>query len=369
MGRIEKFGHGGDLRTAADEFGLRQTDFLDFSANINPLGPPAAVREVLQAGLRGIVHYPDPDHRGLRKALSGKLHIHPDSILIGNGAAECMSLAILGLQPGKVGVVHPGFLEYEQLALQFGAQVQSCMGKPQLGMQPDLEELRQLFRETDMLFIGHPNNPTGLAYRLEELRMLGRWAEKSDTYLVVDEAFLDFLPEAAQHSLLPELEDYPNVIVIRSMTKFYAIPGLRLGYAAAHPSLIGRMKRKQVTWSVNGLALEAGEACLHETEYERQTRSLIEAERRFLSESISVRFGWQVWPGRANFLLVRLPAALQAADLQYRLGRKGILIRDCSMYPGLTPHDFRIAVRTREENERLLQAMQDVLAGWDNRIR
>lgn len=367
MGWIEQFGHGGDLHTAADAFGLRQADFLDFSANINPLGPPASVMNLLKDNLSALVHYPDPDHRDLRHALSEKWALPPSSILVGNGAAECMSLAILGLQPRKVGVVYPCFSEYEQLATQFGSQVQACEGRPELGLQPDMGDMRRLFEETDMVFLGHPNNPTGLMYQMSELEMFGRWASETDTYVVVDEAFLDFLPPDNQITLLPMLQDYPNVILIRSMTKFYAIPGLRLGYAMAHSKIIRLMKSKQVTWSVNRLALAAGEACLREDGYEARTRRLIEQERAFLSDSIRLHFGWQVWPGQANFLLVRLPHTMESSELQLRLGRKGILIRDCSMYPGLTPQDFRIAVRTREDNQRLLQAMEDVLAEWDDR--
>jgi threonine-phosphate decarboxylase len=364
MGRLEPFGHGGDLVTAAERFGIAPSQLLDFSANINPLGPPESVREALQHGLASVVHYPDPAHRSFRRALARRLKVPETWLLPGNGAAECMALVILALQPGKVGVIQPCFSEYETLSRQFGAQVVACRGNERKLFKPEREELRRLFEEVELVFAGTPNNPTGLIWERSELLEMAAWTEETGTHLVVDEAFLDFVPEEKQHSLLDELDSLPRVILIRSMTKMYAIPGLRLGYAVAQPALIERMKQKQVSWSVNGLALAAGEACLRERLYEAKTRELIQAEKEFLIDVIGNQLGWQMWPGEANFLLVRAPEGLQAGQLQERLGAKGILIRNCSMYPGLTARDFRIAVRTREENLRLAAALKEIGSEW-----
>jgi len=364
MSRLEPFGHGGDLVTASERFGIPPLQLLDFSANINPLGPPPSVCALLQNGLASAVHYPDPAHRSFRRALAERLNVPDTWLLPGNGAAECMALAILALQPETVGVIQPCFSEYETLSRQFGAQVAVCRGDEQRQFKPEREKLRRLFEEADLVFVGTPNNPTGLLWERCELMEMAAWTAQTGTYLAVDEAFLDFVPEESQHSLLRELDSLPRVILIRSLTKMYAIPGLRLGYAVAQPVLIERMKRKQVSWSVNGLALAAGEACLRERQYEAKTRALIEQERAFLREVIEQRLGWQVWPGEANFLLVRAPEGLTADWLQERLGAKGILIRNCSMYPGLTVRDFRIAVRTGEENQRLADALTEVVSEW-----
>ncbi len=348
--------------TAAERFGIQPSDLLDFSANINPLGPPESVCALLRQSLSSIVHYPDPAHRSFRKALARRLQVPETWVLPGNGAAECMALAILAIQPKKVGVILPCFSEYGTLARQFGAEVAACRGDELREFKPEREELRRLFAEADLVFAGTPNNPTGILLNKEELMEMAHWTEESGTYLAVDEAFLDFAAEEKQISLLEELESFPRVMLIRSMTKMYAIPGLRLGYAVANPALIERLKQKQVSWSVNGLALAAGELCLEETQYVARTRLLIETERAYLTEVLANDLGWQVWPGEANFLLVRCPEGLEAGVLQERLGEKGILIRSCAMYPGLTSRDFRIAVRTREENVRLLTALKDVLA-------
>lgn len=361
---LEVFGHGGDLVTAAERFGVEAGRFVDFSANINPLGPPARVLEGLREALPQVVHYPDPGHRSFRSALAAKLNLPASWLLPTNGAAEAMALAILALEPKTVGIVTPCFSEYAQLSKQFGARVLACPGREERGFKPDEAELYRLFERADLVFVGSPNNPTGLLYEPDELLRMAGWTAETDTHLVVDEAFLDFVAEERQFTLAGRLSRFPRVLVMRSLTKMFAIPGLRLGYAVAVPALIERLREKQVSWSVNSLALAAGELCLEESAYAAKTRRLIAEERSYLSGVIGEELGWRVWPGEANFLLVRCPAGLTAAELQEMLGRRGILIRSCAMYPGLTPGDFRIAVRTRQENDRLLAALRDV---WSER--
>ncbi|WP_256757021.1 threonine-phosphate decarboxylase CobD [Cohnella sp. WQ 127256] len=360
--KMEPFGHGGDILTASSFFGINSQDWLDYSANINPLGPPKQVMEALREGISAIVNYPDPAHRQLKQMIADKLSVHVNQLLIGNGAAECMALALLGLEIEKVGVVAPCFSEYAQLAQDFGAEVVTVVGREENGFNANPDDLHVLLEQVDLLFLGHPNNPTGLTYSLEQLREIANRAELTSTYLVLDEAFIDFIPQEQRVTLLPELKSYPHVILIHSMTKFYAIPGLRLGYAVAAPELIQKMGRKQVTWSVNGMALLAGQACLQPevAAYETETRELISRERSYLITEITKRLGWQVWSGEANFLLIRLSAPWTASKLQQALGPKAVMVRSCAMYEGLTERDIRIAVRDREDNERILQAFEEV---------
>lgn len=353
MGRIEKYGHGGDLLTASEQFGIDPTQIIDFSANINPY---ASTMEMVRSliDIDHLIHYPDPDHRKLKQALAQRLGVERECLLIGNGAAECMALVILGLAPGKVGVVYPCFSEYAGLAGQFGAEVHGIYGREEQDFKPDRDELAKLIESVDLVFIGHPNNPTGIVYSRAELEWMAAECESNDTYLIIDEAFLDFLEGSV--TLLDDLKQYPHLILIRSMTKFYAIPGLRLGYSVASPELIVRMKGKQVTWSVNSFALAIGEASLQDLELEERTRQQIQIQRDCLVNFLN-RIGWKVWPGQANFLLVRLPEGDTTMELQNFLGERGILIRDCSMYPGLTEQDFRIAVLDQESNNRLMQLL------------
>ncbi|GIP29435.1 threonine-phosphate decarboxylase [Paenibacillus sp. J23TS9] len=356
---LERYGHGGDLESAAEAYG--RSGFLDFSANINPLGPPPGVMKQLEQALPSIIRYPDPGHRGLKEQLSAKINLRPDQLCIGNGAAECMALILLGLHPRRVGIVEPCFSEYRQLSEQFGAQVQSVFGTREHGWRADAAEIEGLLKAVDLLFLGQPNNPNGIQYDLNILRHLAEEAERCGTYLVVDEAFIDFIPEEKRQTLLPELGSYPHTILVRSMTKFYAIPGLRLGYAVAHRDVVQAMTGKQVTWSVNGLALLAGEACLNSGEsYEHDTIGLITAQRRWLTLGLR-ELGCEVSEGEANFLLVGLPAPWTAESMQTEMGRMGVLIRSCAMYPGLGEEYIRVAVKAQEANQQLLKVMNEVL--------
>ncbi|WP_249435986.1 threonine-phosphate decarboxylase CobD [Paenibacillus sp. Marseille-Q4541] len=360
---IEIYGHGGDVETAAARYGLHAADFLDYSANINPLGPPAEVKEALMQGWKEIIRYPDPGHRGLKRRLSDKLQLGEEHILVGNGAAECMALLLQALRPETVGTIEPGFSEYRTLAIQFGAKVDSVYGRKDKHYRAEISDIVGLMERVQVLFIGQPNNPNGVQYSLSDLEVIAKKAEQTKTKLVVDEAFIDFIPERSRQSLAPSLGKYPEVIIIRSMTKFYAIPGLRLGFAIASPEIIRAMTKKQVTWSVNGLALLAGEACLQaQPSYEQDTLSLIAMERTRLMDGLS-EYGFTVCPGEANYLLVESLAPWTAGTLQEAMGRKGILIRSCAMYPGLNQHAFRIAIKSTEHNLHLLETLGQIMEG------
>ena len=360
---LEVYGHGGDLQTASERYGISPGQMTDLSANINPLGPPPGLIDRLRAAMPEIVKYPDPGHRRFISLLSERYALEEDHFIIGNGAAENMALALLALSPARVGIIEPCFSEYRTLAEQFGATVSSVYGSVERAFRADPRDIERLIEETELVFLGQPNNPNGVQYPLDELHRFAQTAERCGTYLVVDEAFVDFIPEAKRQTLLPVLGQYKHLILIRSMTKFYAIPGLRLGFALAAPELVARMRSKQVTWSVNALALIAGEICLQGDEvYEQATISLITEQRELLHTGLH-QLGCQTWPGEANFMLVRLPEGWTAAAVQTELGRRGVLVRSCAMYPGLGERDIRIAVKGQAEREKLLTELTAVLGG------
>ncbi|AZK49156.1 threonine-phosphate decarboxylase CobD [Paenibacillus lentus] len=362
---LEVYGHGGDVESAALRYGLEPGQFTDFSANINPLGPPPGMLEALQAALPEIVRYPDPGHRALLSMLAERHGASQGAICVGNGAAEIMSLILLALAPNKVGVVQPCFSEYETLSRQFGAEVQMVYGIAERDYRAAPEQIVKLMASSDLVFLGQPNNPNGVQYEVEQLRLLAESAEQQKTYLVLDEAFIDFIPAERRQSLLPELEQYPHVILVRSMTKFYAIPGLRLGYGIAHPQIIAAMRSKQVTWSVNILALRAGEISLQAgEEYVTATISAIAKERKYLASELG-RLGCEVTPGEANYLLLKLPAPWTAGSMQEALGRRGVLVRSCAMYPGLDEGHIRVAVKDRAANTLLIGEMQLIIGGGE----
>ncbi|MBY9078153.1 threonine-phosphate decarboxylase [Paenibacillus sp. HN-1] len=358
---LERNGHGGDLTTAQELYGVPARRMLDFSANINPLGPPPGLRDVLAREWESLTHYPDPESRELRRAIAAKYEVNAASILTGNGAAELIDLIARTLKPTKAAVIEPAFREYAEAAIKAGAEIMAVPTYAEHEFAVPEEELLDACREADLLFIGQPNNPTGHWLSRDTLLRLMETAASHNTVIVADEAFLDFFEQERELTLIREAAESRHLIVTRSMTKFYAIPGLRLGYAVAHPDMVKTLKEMQVPWSVNHLAQAAGVFSLAQTEYERQTRQIIAQERLWLEQELR-SMGCFPYPGQANFILVRLgETAPNAAVVQRMLGAQGILVRRCAGFKGLDDRFFRIAVRTRPENERLAAALRNTL--------
>lgn len=355
--RIEQFGHGGDIWTAEALLGVSARQLIDFSANINPLGPPPGVWQAIHEALPTIVSYPDPKARQLKTALAEKLKLSLEQIVAGNGAAEILYAVIRALRPRTVGLIQPSFIEYREAARLSGAEVVAVQTRESDGFLPDLAALLDVCKKVELFMVGYPNNPDGRLFPVDWLRQMAEVLDRRDGYLLVDEAFIDFVPDAK--SLLDDLDRLARVILLRSMTKFYAIPALRLGYALGAPPLINRIERELPPWSVNGLAQAAGAAALADQQFEQRTREWLQSERSFLLAGLGSLPGIKVYRGEANFILFRSCFS----DLQTRLGQSGILIRSCANYPGLDEQYYRIAVRSRAENQRLLALMARFLKG------
>ncbi len=351
---LERYGHGGDLETATETYGRPAEGWLDFSSNMNPWGPPEMVGRLMSEHWREIARYPDPAVRRLRRKLSETYQIPEESILAGNGAAELIDLAVRVLKPEETALACPSFSEYEEAVLKTGGQVRGVFLRRDLAFE--LQDAEPFASRT--VFLGHPNNPTG---RLVPQPVLQRLWE-SGANMILDEAFMDFVPDEGSRSWIRTAAESKRVQVIRSMTKFYAIPGIRLGFIVAHPDLIRKLAEKQTPWSVNFLAQLIGEAVLDERDYAERTRAWLLEERPWLVGRLSA-LGLTVVPGEANYLLVSLPenSGWDAAKLQRAMAQKGIMIRDASLFRGLDASYFRVAVRLRRDNERLLKALEECL--------
>ncbi|MBB6675349.1 threonine-phosphate decarboxylase [Cohnella nanjingensis] len=357
---LETYGHGGDWITAEEKYGRPADGWLDYSANMNAWGPPPSVEQAIVRGWRDIARYPDPAVRGLRKKLADVYGIPQESILVGNGAAELIDLAVRGLRPTEAWLAQPSFTEYGDALRKGGVPTRELPMRAENGFlleEADLAGLPPL-AAGGCIFLGHPNNPTG---RLLPQAAIARLRAMSGT-LLLDEAFMDFVPNEAEHSCLQEAAASRKLVVFRSMTKFYAIPGIRLGFLVSHPSVVASLAELQPPWSVNFLAQRIGEAVLDERAYAERTRDWLQSERPWLVSQLG-QLGLGVVPGDVNYLLVSLPEAsgLDVKRLQAQLARRGILIRDASLFAGLDERYFRIAVRLREENERLFRELADVL--------
>jgi len=369
--------HGGNLAWAAALAGCPASAILDFSASISPLGPPESALAAIQAQLSSLTAYPDPDYGELRAALGEAFNVDPDWVLPGNGSAELLTWAAWDLSELEATyLVTPAFGDYWRALSAFGAQVLDCpldlksLGQELLSglvtdglsvsnrsfVSPSPAIPVPLALGTDRgLLLNNPHNPTGLLFGREAIlpyvEQLGM--------VVVDEAFMDFMPPEKQQSSIAAVEEFPNLVILRSLTKFYSLPGLRMGCAIAHPDILRRWQLRRDPWPVNALAEAAAAAVVRDAAFERKTWDWLPVARQELFEGLANLPGLRPWTGAANFLLVE--SSLSVAAIQKSLLEKHrILIRDCLSFPELGDRFFRVAVRERADNLRLIAGLADV---------
>ena len=349
--------HGGDIYSEEIQKQIAKEDrkFLDFSANINPLGMPAGVRLAVMEALDKAEHYPDPESRKLKQALAEYHEVPEEALICGNGGADLIYRLAYGTKPAHALLTAPTFLEYEEALKQVGTKIHIYEMQPDYRVREDI--LEQMTEEMDVMFLCNPNNPTGILVEQELLLRILERAESRSILLVLDECFLDFTGQE-ERSLIQKTTEYKHLFILKSFTKMYAIPGIRLGYGiSGNKELIEKMEKSGPCWNVSVLASEAGIAALQEVEYCEQARRLICREREKLKEGLKI-FGFQVWNGQADYLFFQTPGI---TDLYERLLPYGILIRRCSNYRGLDKTHYRIAVKSPEANEKLLEVLRKVL--------
>lgn len=352
------FDHGGNVFAIARALGIPPEGLLDFSASINPLGPAPGVKEAVSAAFDRLVHYPDSDAVALRDALAHFHGVAADNICVANGSTELIYL-LPRLIPGKRAlIIAPPFAEYARALALAGWEIDYFQLSPAHGFALDCEELASvLAKGYDLLFLCNPGNPTGKLFRRDEISKVDRLCSAAGTLLILDEAFMDFCEGESSKDAVVSGE---RGIILRSMTKFYALPGLRLGYAIGASKLIGRLQELRAPWSVNTLAQAAGLASLAAAGYRERTLDCVATERDFLADRLRAIAGLVPYPSAANYLLVEIQSGTSSAELQERLMAEHILIRNCGNFVGLAERFFRVAVRGRQENERLLAALGSV---------
>ena len=349
-----KLVHGGDWAGYRAEFGC---DALDFSANVSPLGLPAGVAAAITNALPTADRYPDPLCRELRAALAGAEGVPADWILCGNGAADLIFRLALALRPRRALLPAPTFAEYEAALQTVGCAVQRVFLREENEFAVTEEFIDAVTPETDIVFLCQPNNPTGQVTPPALVERLVRRCAECGAVLVVDECFLDFLPDRDAWTAKQLLRDAPQLIILKAFTKLYAMAGVRLGYAlCGDAALLEKMRGAGQPWAVSSLAQAAGLAALQETAYAGAVRALIAEQRPRMAAGLRA-LGLRVMDGQANYLLFRA-----TPDFGEKLRRRGAVVRSCANYPGLDAAWYRTAVRTAEENTRLLQIMGEILA-------
>lgn len=355
----ETFDHGGSVFALARSLGIAPEELLDFSASINPLGPVPGVREAVCSCFQRVLHYPDRESFELRRKLAEMHCVGINNLVVANGSTELIYL-LPRLLPGARGlVIAPAFSEYAQALKRAGWQTEHLLLSPVDNFDLSLGKLSEKLAEGfDLLFLCNPANPTGALLPLSLIKEILRLCRRSRTFLVLDEAFMDFCEGESAKGLLAESG---GGIVLRSMTKFFAIPGLRLGYAVGHADVIRLCRENLEPWSVNTPAQIAGVASLVDSDYRERTVRYVSTERDALARGLAELPGLTPFRSVANYLLVEMRNGHNAAELRNRLLEKRILIRDCSNFNGLDGRFFRVAVRTGEENSFLLVALAEVL--------
>ncbi len=341
--------HGGDIYGEPVE--------LDYSANTNPLGVPPAVIAAAAEALTRADRYPDPYCRALVKAIAAAEKVPADCILCGNGASGLIFSFCAAARPRKAAALAPTFSEYAATAGLFGCETVLYPLRQELGFLPGRDFLEWLrAREPEAVFLCNPNNPTGRLLPRELIIEALTLCKQTNARLFVDECFLELA--SGGESLKGVLAEYPGLFLLRAFTKSYGMAGLRLGYClCADKALLGRMAALTPPWDVSAPAQAAGAAALGEGDFLRRAVALIDRERPRLKAALEALGLW-VCPSDVNYLLFRGPESL-LGDLR----KKGIALRDCANFPGLGPGWYRMAVRTEEENDRLLAAMKECLSG------
>lgn len=339
--------HGGDIYT--------YKNCIDFSANINPLGMPERVRKAAEEGLSLCANYPDPLCRKLREAIGKREQVDSSSILCGNGAADLIFSLVLAVKPKRALVMAPSFYEYEQALRTVDCQVCYYYLREEGDFHLREDLLLQITEDTDMVFLCNPNNPTGVLTERELLLKILRQCEKKDALLVVDECFIEFLEQQERYTIKDEIGSSSHLFVLRAFTKMYAMAGLRLGYClCGNLPLLEKMQQNRQPWSVSIPAQMAGIAAVEDAAFAEESRQTIARERQQLKTFLQ-EMGFRVLDGAANYLCFQ-----GAEGLSEYCRDRGILIRDCSNYEGLCPGWYRVAVKSRADNAKLME----VLGGW-----
>ena len=361
MSPIGSYTHGGDVDQVARQAGIPAGRLLDFSANVNPMGMPARAAERLAREARdprSVSHYPNPEAPELRCLLSRQLDVPGECIAIGAGADSLIHAAVRALGPKRCLIPIPAFSEYERACRAYGCEVVTIPLTPEWSLDP---RSLQITEAGDLVVFNNPHNPTGACANRAEMLDRIETMRASGCFVLADEAFVDFAPHAA---ITGDAATRPGVIAVRSLTKFFGCPGLRVGYAVAAPETARSLVAQLPAWPVTTLALNVLAEALRDLEYARAAIERNQQARTQLSAALR-HLGIHVFPAAANFLFLRLPDRFSALQVRDRLIREhAIVVRECDSFDGLERGRFlRVAVRQEDENARLIAALASVFGG------
>lgn len=353
--------HGGNVWEVSKKLNVKFQDVTDFSANINPLGPSIEVIEAIKNNLSCIDHYPEPYAEELVSLLSAYFNINKNSLIVGNGAMEVLFALIRSIEPKQVVLPVPTFSGYKE-AIGDNCEIKYIYSGSDGDMGLNVDEIKLTMLKANVVFLCNPNNPTGHLSSRELLLDIIEHGKKTDTLVVVDESFIEFVDDLEEYTLKPFISKYDNLIVLQSMTKFFAIPGLRLGLAIANPEIIKKVQKFIPPWSVNTLAQAAGIAAIKDSDYINKTCIYVKEQRDFLYKELKKLTGFKVYKPNANFILINCEDTQKTAEMwQKLLFPHNIMIRNCNNFMGLNDFYFRVAVKSQKDNELLLNSIKEYI--------
>lgn len=365
MAGVSKPVHGGNVYAASRELSCDVRDLIDFSASINPLGPSPLVWKAVSKARHLLNHYPDPECWELRQALARLWQCDVEQLVVGNGSMELIHALPSALKIRHLLLLQPTFAEYAATMARTGGRVTGVSAKRSEQYALPIDRLRRILsaqstrsHSYDGIVLCNPNSPTGQVCDAADLMELAQAAARRGMWLIVDESFADYCPE---RSLLPRKGQFARIVVLRSLTKFYALPGLRVGYAVADAPVAQQLRRYLPPWSVSAMGQVAALAAVQDQIHARRSLQFIAKERVRFAGELAIMPGCTVLPTYANFIFLELPRGWHAATMAARLRLDGLLIRDCSDMPGAGARSVRVAVRSRRDNDRLLRTLAGAL--------
>src|SRR5262247_2224573 len=354
--------HGGDVYAWAQRACINPAEIIDFSASINPLGPPVLARKAFQKSYKEVLRYPEPYGEELKETLAKHHGMKSTEILIGNGSTQLIYLLCSALRPRKALIVAPAFSEHANALKLAGAKVRLLSLATDGRFEFSTEKFMAAWGKDDSVaFLTTPNSITGKLIPRAEVEKIARIALLERRFVVIDEAFIDFVEAESVKQLI---RHNPYVIILRSLTKYYALPGLRLGYLLAHSRRVAQFAAYLEPWSVNGPAQKVALACLADRSFGLKTERWLRRERNYLTQALIGLKSLQPYASSANFLLVRIANNASAVELRSFLLNQKILIRTFNSFAGVGVDHFRIAVRRRKDNRWLLEALRE----WTARL-
>lgn len=352
--------HGSDLEKIEEIYGINKDEIISFSANVNPLGVSPLLRATLSEKIDAITTYPDREYTSLRKCIANYCGTEYENVIVGNGSTELISLFIQIEHPKKALVIGPTYSEYErEIALGGGTTLYYPLREKD-NFRLDVDDfLSHLNESIDLLVICNPNNPTSSCITRREMRHILDACKQHDIYVMVDETYVEFADNMDEISAVPLTHYYNNIVILRGTSKFFAAPGLRLGYAiTGNRDLIKSINTRKNPWTINSLAVTAGETMFMDTSYIEHTKTLISTERTRIYDLLKKNPDFKVYEPSGNFLLVRiLRDDLTSEDLFDRAIREKMMIRDCSTFPFLSNKYIRFCFMQPEDNDRLLSCL------------